>query len=87
MAHWDSTQGQANMAKIMQKYPYLWHFPPEKLKDKVKNFFSIIGLQSSAGKVAHAGLKGSIQNSYFWGLLWKNMYLVLERFRKLNSVW
>ena len=36
MAYWDSAQGQAKMAKIMQKHPYFWR-PPQK-----NFFFSIL---------------------------------------------
>jgi len=81
MAHWDGAQGQAKMAKTMQKHPYLWRSPQKSSNQKRKNFFydidyktcwirrgfeqlsssiawRVIGLQSSARKVAHVGLKG-----------------------------
>ena len=38
MTHWDGALGQAKMAKITQKHPYLWRSPPEKLKPKTKTF-------------------------------------------------
>ena len=79
MAQWDAAQGQAKMAKTMQKHPYLWRSPQKSSNPKRKKFFSIftarlaesveglnsslpqspgeLGLQSSARKVAHAGLK------------------------------
>jgi len=81
MAHWDGAQGQAKMAKITQKHPYLWRSPQKSSNPKRKILFfdfdyktcwirrgfeqlscSIawrdIGLQSSARKVVHVGLKG-----------------------------
>jgi len=39
MAHWESAQGQAKMAKITQKHPYLWHSPQEASNPKQKTFF------------------------------------------------
>jgi len=39
MAHWDSAQGQANMAKITQKHPYLWRSPPRKPQTQNIKFF------------------------------------------------
>jgi len=82
MAHWDGAQGQAKMAKMTQKYPYLWRSPQKSSNPNRKIFFfdfdyrtcwirrrfeqlsssiawRVIGLQSSARKVAHAGLKRS----------------------------
>jgi len=41
MAHWDSAQGQAKMAKITQKHPYLWCFPQQTSNPKQKTFFSM----------------------------------------------
>jgi len=81
MAHWDGIQGQAKMAKMVQKHPYLWRSPQKSSNPKWKKFFfdfdyktcwihrgfeqlpssiawQVIGLQSSARKVAHTGLKG-----------------------------
>jgi len=80
MAHWDGAQGQAKMAKITQKHPYLWRSSQKSSNPKQKIFFCfdyktcwirrgfeqlsssnawrVRGLQSSARKVAHAGLKG-----------------------------
>jgi len=39
MAHWDSAQGQAKMAKITQKHPYLWRFSQKASNPKWKTFF------------------------------------------------
>jgi len=39
MAHWDSAQGQAKMAKITQKHPYLWRLLQESSNPKQKTFF------------------------------------------------
>ena len=39
MAHWDSAQGQAKMAKITQKHPYLWRSPQKTSNPKWKIFF------------------------------------------------
>jgi len=39
MAHWDSAQGQAKMAKIRQKHPYLWCFPQKSSNPKRNNFY------------------------------------------------
>ena len=61
MAHWDSTQGEAKMAKITQKYPYLWRSPQKTSKPKQKTFFfmstrrlaeSVEGLNSSLALAA-----------------------------------
>jgi len=41
MDHWDGAQGQAKMAKIMQKQPYLWR-SPRKAQTQNENFFSIL---------------------------------------------
>jgi len=38
MAHWDGAQGQAKMAKITQKHPYLWRSPRKAQIQKEKNF-------------------------------------------------
>jgi len=40
MAHWEGAQGQAKMAKITQKHPYLWRSPL-----KTKKFFFRFWLQ------------------------------------------
>jgi len=42
MAHWDRAQGQAKMAKITQKHPYLWHSPQKRSNPKRKIFVSIL---------------------------------------------
>jgi len=39
MAHCDSAQGQAKMAKITQKHPYLWRSPQKTSNPKQKTFF------------------------------------------------
>jgi len=39
MAHWDGAHGQENMAKIMQKHPYLWRFPQKSSNPKQKFFY------------------------------------------------
>jgi len=39
MAHWDGAQGQAKMAKITQKHPYLWRSPQKISNIKQKIFF------------------------------------------------
>jgi len=39
MAHWDGAQGQANMAKITQKHPYLWRSPQKSSNAKRKIVF------------------------------------------------
>ena len=39
MDHWDNAQGQAKMAKITQKHPYLWRSPQKTLNPKRKKFF------------------------------------------------
>jgi len=39
MAHWDSAQGQAKMAKITEKHPYLWHSSQKTSNPKRKTFF------------------------------------------------
>jgi len=39
MAHWDGAQGQAKMAKITQKHPYLRRSPQKISNIKRKNFF------------------------------------------------
>ena len=41
MAHWDGAQGQAKMAKITQKHPYLWR-SPRKAQTQNKIFVSIL---------------------------------------------
>ena len=41
MAHWDRAQGQAKMAKITQKHPYLWHIPQKSQTENKKCFFSM----------------------------------------------
>jgi len=41
MAHLDGAQGQAKMAKITQKRPYLWR-TPRKAQTQNKIFFSIL---------------------------------------------
>jgi len=96
MAHWDGAQGQAKMAKITPKHPYLWRSPQKSSNPKRKNFFfdfgyktcwirrgfeqlsssiawRVIGLQSSARQVAHAGLKGlrRVHQTQIWGALKK----------------
>jgi len=46
MAHWDVAQGQAEMAKITQKHPYLWRSPQKNSNPKRTNcFFFRIGIQ------------------------------------------
>jgi len=61
MADWDGAQGQAKMAKITQKHPYLWRSPQKTSNPKRKTFFlmstrrlaeSIEGLNSSLALVA-----------------------------------
>jgi len=42
MAHWDGAQGQAKMAKITQKHPYLWRSPQKSSNPKRKKFSSIL---------------------------------------------
>ena len=42
MAHWDSAQGQAKMAKITQKHPYLWRCPQKTSNPKQKIFLFIL---------------------------------------------
>jgi len=39
MAHWGSTQGQAEMAKITQKHPYLCRSPRKPQTQNEKRFF------------------------------------------------
>ena len=39
MAHWDSAQGQAKMAKITQKHPYFRCSPQKTSNPKWKKFF------------------------------------------------
>ena len=39
MAHWDGAQGQAKMAKITQKHPYLWRSPRKAQTQHEKFFF------------------------------------------------
>ena len=39
MAHWDSAQGQAKMAKITQKHPYLWRSSRKPQTQNEKCFF------------------------------------------------
>jgi len=41
MAHWDSAQGQAKIAKITQKHPYLWRSPQKTSNSKWKTFLSM----------------------------------------------
>jgi len=45
MAHWDGAQGQAKMAKISQKHPYLWRSPQKSSKPKRKRFILRFWLQ------------------------------------------
>ena len=39
MTHWDGGQGQAKMAKITQKHPYLRRFPRKGQTHNEKFFF------------------------------------------------
>jgi len=98
MAHWDGAQGQAKMAKITQKHPYLWWSPQKSSNPKQKNFFfnfdyktcwirrqawQVVGLQSSARKVAHAGLKG-LKKEPKW--MWYQEFLIsMLLYQKWNS--
>ena len=61
MTHWDSAQGQAKMAKITQKRPYLCRSPQKTSNPKRKIFFlmstrrlaeSVEGLNSSLALAA-----------------------------------
>jgi len=42
MAHWNGAQGQAKMAKITQKHPYLWRSSQKSSNQNEKIFFSIL---------------------------------------------
>ena len=42
MAHWDGMQGQAKMAKMVQKHPFLWRSPQKSSNPKWKIFFLIL---------------------------------------------
>ena len=60
MAHWDDAQGQAKMAKITQKHPYMWRSPRKALTQNEKLFFFILTTRLAESA---EGLKNSLAQS------------------------